>query len=77
MARPTSFTAALAAMVPKVMICETFSRPYFWRDVLDHFAAPAHAEIDIDIGHGHALGIQEALKDQVVLQRITSVMRRA
>jgi len=27
-ARPTSFTAAFAAMVPKVMICETFSRPY-------------------------------------------------
>src|SRR6187401_3437121 len=29
MARPTSLIAALAAMVPKVMICATFSRPYF------------------------------------------------
>ncbi len=38
--------------------------------VLDHFAAPPHAEIDVDIGHGNALGIQEALKQQVVLQRI-------
>ncbi len=29
-ARPTSFTAAFAAMVPNVIICATFSRPYFW-----------------------------------------------
>ena len=29
MARPTSRTTALAFIVPKVMICETFSRPYF------------------------------------------------
>ena len=29
MARPTSFIAALAAMVPNVMICATFERPYF------------------------------------------------
>ena len=27
-ARPTSRTTALAFIVPKVMICETFSRPY-------------------------------------------------
>ncbi len=30
MARPTSLIAALAAMVPKVMIWATLSRPYFW-----------------------------------------------
>ncbi len=27
--RPTSLIAALAAIVPNVMICATFSRPYF------------------------------------------------
>ena len=27
--RPTSFTAALAAIVPNVIICDTFSAPYF------------------------------------------------
>ena len=42
----------------------------FLRDVVDDFAAAVHAEIDVDIGHGHALGIQEALEEQLVLQRI-------
>ncbi len=42
----------------------------FLRDVINHFAAAPHAEINIDIRHGDALGIQEALKNQVVLQRI-------
>ena len=40
------------------------------RDVLDHFAAPPLAEVDVDVGQRHALGIQEALEDQVVLDRI-------
>ena len=39
-------------------------------DVLDHFAAPVRAEIDVDIGHADALRIQEALKQQAVLQRV-------
>ena len=30
-ARPTSFSAAFAAIVPKVMICATFFPPYFCR----------------------------------------------
>ena len=38
--------------------------------VLDHFAAAVHAEVDVDIGHADALGIQEALEQQAVLQRI-------
>ncbi len=42
----------------------------FLRDVLDDFAAAVHAEIDVDVGHGHALGIQEALEEQFVLQRV-------
>ncbi len=44
--------------------------PVFLRDVLNHFAAPVHAEIDIDIRHADALRIQEALEQQPVLQRI-------
>ena len=42
----------------------------FLRDVVDHFAAPVHAEINVDIRHGDALRIQKALKKQFVLQRI-------
>ncbi len=42
--------------------------PVFLGDVLNHFAAPAGAEIDIDIGHADAFGIQEALEEQAVLQ---------
>ena len=40
------------------------------RDVLDHLAAAALAEVDVDVGHRHALGVEEALEDQVVVQRI-------
>ena len=39
-------------------------------DVLDDFAAAVHAEVDVDIGHRDALGIQEALEEQHVLHRI-------
>ena len=70
MARPTSLTAALAAMVPKVMIWDDIVAAVFLRDVIDDLAAAAHAEIDVDIGHGDALGVEEALEEQVVLERI-------
>ena len=39
-------------------------------DVLHDALAPADREVDVDIGHRHALGIQEALEEQVVAQRI-------
>ena len=42
----------------------------FLRDVIDHFAAPPHAEIDVDVGHGNAFRIQEAFEKQIVLQRV-------
>ncbi len=38
--------------------------------VLDDFAAPLEAEIDVDVGHRHALGIEEALEEQIELERI-------
>ncbi len=42
----------------------------FFGDVLDHFAAAVHAEIDVDIGHADALRVEEALEQQAVLQRV-------
>src|SRR5207302_7943791 len=42
----------------------------FLRYVFDQLAAPPHAKVDVDIRHGDALGIQETLKEQVVLQRV-------
>ena len=38
--------------------------------VVDHFAAPALAEVDVDVGQRDALGVEEALEDEVVLDRI-------
>ena len=40
------------------------------RDVLDDFAAPSLAEIDVDIRQRHPLRIQEALENQVVLDGV-------
>ena len=40
------------------------------RDVLDDFSAAALAEVDVDVGQRHALRVQEALEDEVVLNRI-------
>ena len=42
----------------------------FLRDVVDDLAAAVHAEIDIDIRHGDAFGIEKALEEQFVLERI-------
>ncbi len=42
----------------------------FFGDVVDHFAAPVHAEIDVDIGQVDALRIEEAFEQQPILERI-------
>ena len=42
----------------------------FLGDVVDDFLAPVAAEVDVHIRHGHALGVQEALEEQVVLHGI-------
>ena len=42
----------------------------FAGDVFDDFVAPVHAEVDVDVGHGYALGIQEALEQERVLDGI-------
>src|SRR5580698_7478110 len=40
------------------------------RDIVDDFAAPVHAEIHVNIGHGNTFGIQESLKQKLVVKRI-------
>ena len=38
--------------------------------VADHLVAAVLAEVDVEVGHRHALGVQEALKQQPEAQRI-------
>ena len=38
--------------------------------VLDHAVAPVLAEVDVEVRHRHALGVEEALEQQVVAQRV-------
>ena len=44
--------------------------PVLLRDVLDHALPPFHREVDVDIGHRHPLGVEEALEQKVVGERI-------
>ena len=44
--------------------------PVLALDVFDHFLASKIAEIDIDIGHRNALGIEKSLEQQAELERI-------
>ena len=44
--------------------------PIFLDDVIDHFLAPVHAEIHIDIRQGDAVRVEEALKQQGVMEWI-------
>jgi len=64
--RGDALIAALACMVPKVMIWATLSRPTYC-DVVDDFGTAVHAEVDVDIGHGDAFRIQKPLEQQFVL----------
>ena len=38
--------------------------------VADHALAAAHREVDVDVRHRHALGVEEALEQQVVAERV-------
>ncbi len=40
------------------------------RDVGDHLVAPAVLEVDVDVGHRHAVGVEEALERQLVADRV-------
>ncbi len=39
-------------------------------DVADHVAAPALVEVDVDVGHGDALGVEEPLEVEAVRDRV-------
>ena len=45
-------------------------RAIFIRHIGDHLASALVIEIDIQIGHGHALRVQKALEEQIVFQRV-------
>ena len=68
--RPTSRTAARACSLPKVMICATRSAPYSLADVVDDAVAAFLAEVDVEVRHRHAFGVEEALEQQVEAERI-------
>ena len=40
------------------------------RHIVDNPVTPFHAEVDVKVGHGNPFRIQEALEQQVILQRI-------
>jgi len=42
----------------------------FALDVVDHTVAVGLAEVDVEVGHRHPLGVQEALEQQLVAQRV-------
>ena len=44
--------------------------PVFLLDVTDHLAAAGFAEVDIEVGHRHAFGIEETFEQQAQLDRI-------
>ena len=39
-------------------------------DIVDHLAAATIVEVDVEVGHGHTVGVEEALEDQPVLERV-------
>src|SRR3546814_6621873 len=42
----------------------------FLLHIADHLAAAGFAEVDVEVGHRHALGVQEALEQKAEFQRI-------
>ncbi|MGY3265119.1 hypothetical protein ACVWZN_001192 [Lysobacter sp. HA35] len=44
--------------------------PVLARDVVDDFVAAIHAEVDVEVGHRHAFGVEESLEQQVVRQGV-------
>ncbi|OQA40263.1 MAG: hypothetical protein BWY50_02042 [Spirochaetes bacterium ADurb.Bin315] len=44
--------------------------PVFFRNVVDHFSSSLEAEIDIEVRHAYPFGVEEALEEQVVFDRI-------
>ena len=64
--RPTSRTTLLLLSWWKVAICPTDSCAVLLAHVVDDLLALVHAEVDVEVGHRHALGVQESLEEQAV-----------
>ena len=62
---PTSLIAIFAFILPKVMIWATLFFAVLVLRVFDHLAPSFHADIDVDIGEGGALWVDEALEEEV------------
>ncbi len=45
-------------------------RAVLFGDVVDDLLAALVAKVNVKIRHGHALGVEEALEDQIVLERV-------
>ena len=67
--RATSLTAARAFIVPKVTIWPDARPAVALPHVLDHLAPALEAEVHVDVGHRHPLGVEEALEQQVEPER--------
>ena len=52
------------------MIWATLSRAVLLLDVVDDLLPPVLAEVDVEVRHRHAVGVEEALEQEVVAQRI-------
>ena len=68
--RATSLIAAFGAIVPKVMICATSFAAVLFDHIVQYVGTAVLIKIDIDIGQGDTVGIQETLEQQVVLDRV-------
>src|SRR5438045_1960016 len=40
------------------------------RDVVDYFGPPVDAEVNVNVGHRDALGVEEALEQKIILERV-------
>ena len=52
------------------MICATLVAAVVLLHVVDDLVAPVLAEVDVEVRHRHAVGIEEALEQQAEAQRI-------
>ena len=53
-----------------MMICADPVRAVLVLDVVDDLLAAVHAEVDVEVGHRHPLGVQEPLEQQRVAERV-------
>jgi len=70
MARPTSRTAALACMDPKVNDLGHIRRSVFFGDIINDLTPPLIAKINIDIRHAFAARIQNRFEKKTIFNMV-------